>query len=196
MRVSSASRSIGRGLARVEPAGATLVVYAAKHGQVAMDGDGTNSPFVSSFLRRMTVPGVEIGKLFRLVRDDVLEATRGKQEPFTYGSLPGREDFYFFPVSENAGVRPVAAKAKQRRLVWPLHHWLHRAAYRAGTKGSVFAKSARNAVPLSRYMSMDIAGNHFFYLASAAGAIVYQPTRARCQRTGWRLHFERFLGLG
>jgi tetratricopeptide (TPR) repeat protein len=95
MRVSSASRSIGRGLARIEPAGATLVVYAAKHGQVAMDGDGTNSPFVSSFLRRMTVPGVEIGKLFRLVRDDVLEATHGKQEPFTYGSLPGREDFYF-----------------------------------------------------------------------------------------------------
>jgi tetratricopeptide (TPR) repeat protein len=95
MRVSSASRSIARGLARIEPAGATLVVYAAKHGQVAMDGDGTNSPFVSSFLRRMTVPGVEIGKLFRLVRDDVLEATHGKQEPFTYGSLPGREDFYF-----------------------------------------------------------------------------------------------------
>jgi hypothetical protein len=40
-------------------------------------------------------PGVEINKLFRLVRDDVMEATAGRQEPFTYGSLPGREDFFF-----------------------------------------------------------------------------------------------------
>jgi uncharacterized caspase-like protein len=95
MRVTNASRSIGRGLARIEPSGATLVVYSAKHGQVALDGgEGTNSPFVSSFVSRMTMPGLEINKLFRLVRDDVLDATRGKQEPFTYGSLPGREDFY------------------------------------------------------------------------------------------------------
>jgi hypothetical protein len=32
--------------------------------------------------------------LFRLVRDDVVAATKRRQEPFTYGSLPG-EDFYF-----------------------------------------------------------------------------------------------------
>jgi tetratricopeptide (TPR) repeat protein len=95
MRVSNAARSIGRGLARVEPSGATLVVYAAKHGQVAMDGNGTNSPFASSFVQRMLTPGIEINKLFRLVRDDVMDLTHGKQEPFTYGSLPGREDFYF-----------------------------------------------------------------------------------------------------
>jgi hypothetical protein len=62
--------------------------------------------------------------------------------------------------------------------------------------GSVFVKSAPNAAPLPRYMSVDIAGNHFLYLAGAARPVVYQPTRARCQRTGWQLHFERFLGLG
>jgi hypothetical protein len=38
---------------------------------------------------------IEINKLFRLVRDDVMVATDGRQEPFTYGSLPGREDYYF-----------------------------------------------------------------------------------------------------
>ncbi len=37
---------------------------------------------------------VEISMLFRLVRDDVVAATKRRQEPFTYGSLPG-EDFYF-----------------------------------------------------------------------------------------------------
>jgi hypothetical protein len=43
----------------------------------------------------IATPNVEINKLFRLVRDDVMEATAGRQEPYTYGSLPGREDFYF-----------------------------------------------------------------------------------------------------
>ena len=43
----------------------------------------------------IATPNVEINKLFRLVRDDVMEATAGRQEPYTYGSLPGREDFFF-----------------------------------------------------------------------------------------------------
>ena len=42
----------------------------------------------------MSTPGVEINKLFRLVRDDVMTITNRRQEPFTYGSLPG-EDFFF-----------------------------------------------------------------------------------------------------
>ena len=96
MRRTVATRSIGRGLARVEPEGGTLVGFAAKHGEVALDGDGNNSPFATAFIKRVAVPGVEISKLFRLIRDDVLGATGGKQEPFVYGSLPG-DDFYFNP---------------------------------------------------------------------------------------------------
>jgi hypothetical protein len=90
-----ASRSIGRGLGEVKVSGATLVVYAAKHGQIALDGEGGNSPFAVALVQRIATPGVEINKIFRLIRDDVMEATAGRQEPFTYGSLPGREDFYF-----------------------------------------------------------------------------------------------------
>jgi tetratricopeptide (TPR) repeat protein len=89
------SRSIGRGLAEVKAIGGTLVVFAAKNGQVALDGDGDNSPFAVAMLQRVATPGVEINKLFRLVRDDVMEATAGRQEPYTYGSLPGKEDFFF-----------------------------------------------------------------------------------------------------
>src|SRR5438270_4718223 len=85
----------GRGLAEVKVAGATLVVYAAKDGQVALDGEGGNSPFAVAVVQRLVMPGVEINKMFRLVRDDVMEATAGRQEPFTYGSLPGKEDVYF-----------------------------------------------------------------------------------------------------
>ncbi|MGD0851364.1 tetratricopeptide repeat protein [Bradyrhizobium sp.] len=89
------SRSIGRGLAEVKTSGGTLVVFAAKNGQVALDGEGDNSPFAVAVLQRVATPGVEINKLFRLVRDDVMEATAGRQEPYTYGSLPGKEDFFF-----------------------------------------------------------------------------------------------------
>jgi len=88
-----AARSVGRGLGEITVSGATLVVYAAKHGQTALDGEGDDSPFAIAIVQRIATPNVEINKLFRLVRDDVLEATAGQQEPFTYGSLPGREDF-------------------------------------------------------------------------------------------------------
>jgi tetratricopeptide (TPR) repeat protein len=90
------TRSIGRGLGRVNvSSGPTLVVFAAKDGQTALDGDGANSPFAIAMVQRIATPGVEINKLFRLVRDDVMEATAGRQEPYTYGSLPGKEDFFF-----------------------------------------------------------------------------------------------------
>jgi tetratricopeptide (TPR) repeat protein len=68
------TRSIGRGLGRIEVSGATLVVYSAKDGQTALDGDGADSPFAIAFVQRIATPGVEINKLFRLVRDDVMEA--------------------------------------------------------------------------------------------------------------------------
>ncbi|PRH86239.1 hypothetical protein C5L14_18550 [Labrys okinawensis] len=96
MAKKSATRAVTRGLSRVEPDGATLVVYAAKAGQVALDGADGNSPFVTALDTNLRKPNVEIGKLFRLVRDDVMKATERQQEPFTYGSLPG-EDFFFNP---------------------------------------------------------------------------------------------------
>jgi uncharacterized caspase-like protein len=92
---SVGTRSIGRGLGEVKVQGATLVVFAAKHGQTALDGEGGHSPFAIAMVQRIATPGVEINKIFRLVRDDVMEATAGRQEPYTYGSLPGREDFFF-----------------------------------------------------------------------------------------------------
>ncbi len=96
MQRSVASRSVGRGLAMVEPSGETLVVYAAKAGSTAADGDGANSPFAEALARRLPEPGLEISLLFRAVRDDVLAKTGRTQEPFTYGSLSGQA-FYFRP---------------------------------------------------------------------------------------------------
>lgn len=90
-----ASRSVSRGLAAVEPGPGTLVVYAAKDGETALDGDGNNSPFASAFVKNLPTPGLEVRRLFDFVRDDVMEATGRRQKPFSYGSISGRQDFYF-----------------------------------------------------------------------------------------------------
>jgi len=90
-----ASRSVSRGLAQMEPDPGTLVVFAAKHGETALDGDAANSPFATAFVKNMQVPGVEVRRLFDNVRDDVMEMTERRQQPYTYGSVPGRVDFYF-----------------------------------------------------------------------------------------------------
>ncbi len=95
MKRTVATRSLTRGLARTEPDAGTLIVYSAKHGELALDGDGDNSPFAIALLRRLKTPNLEIRRLFDLVRDDVLLATAKKQQPYSYGSLSGSEDFYF-----------------------------------------------------------------------------------------------------
>ena len=96
MQRTGATRSIGRGLARVEPSGETLVAYAAKGGTVASDGAGRNSPYSEALLRHLEEPGLEVGLMFRKVRDAVLAMTGGRQEPFVYGSLSSR-GVYFIP---------------------------------------------------------------------------------------------------
>ena len=87
---AGATRSIGRGLARVEPSGETLIAYAAKEGTVASDGTGRNSPYSEALLAHLEEPGLELGLLFRKVRDAVLASTGGRQEPFVYGSMSSR----------------------------------------------------------------------------------------------------------
>ena len=101
MQRSGATRSIGRGLARVEPGGETLVAYAAKEGTTADDGAARNSPYTTALLKHLEEPGLEIGMMFRRVRDTVLAATGGRQEPFVYGSLSS-EGFYLKPPKATA----------------------------------------------------------------------------------------------
>ncbi len=95
MQVAS-TRSLGRGLGRVEPGAGTLVAYAARHGQLAQDGDGANSPYATALLKHLRSENLELGLMFRQVRDTVVQLTGQAQEPFTYGSLSG-EPLYFVP---------------------------------------------------------------------------------------------------
>jgi tetratricopeptide (TPR) repeat protein len=94
MQLTTASRAISRGLTRVEPSQATIVAFAAQEHGVASDGDQGGSPFAASFAKRVVESGVEINKVFRLIRADVLAATKNAQDPAVYSSLPP-EDFFF-----------------------------------------------------------------------------------------------------
>ncbi len=95
MQRTIALKLVNRGFSNIEPEAGFMVVYAAKHGETALDGDAQNSPFASVLARVIKEPKLEVRKLFDVVRDDVWKATNRTQQPFTYGSLPGREDFYF-----------------------------------------------------------------------------------------------------
>lgn len=95
MQRTIALKLVNRGFSNIEPEAGFMVVYAAKHGETALDGDSQNSPFATVLARVIKEPKLEVRKLFDVVRDDVWKATNRAQQPFTYGSLPGREDFYF-----------------------------------------------------------------------------------------------------
>ncbi|MFP7675211.1 caspase family protein [Marivita sp. S0852] len=89
------TRGVG-GLAPANPDRGTLVAFAAKDGQVALDGTRGNSPYARALMQKMAKPGLEISLMFRQVRDAVLQETANLQEPYTYGSLTG-QPFYLNP---------------------------------------------------------------------------------------------------
>ncbi len=87
-----ATRAIATRLIGVEPTNTdTLIAYAAKAGSLSYDGAGPNSPFTTALVRYITQPGLDIRIALGKVRDDVLEATGHRQEPFVYGSLGGAD---------------------------------------------------------------------------------------------------------
>ncbi len=100
------STAIGRGLARVETGVGTLIAYATQPGNVALDGQGTHSPFAAALLKHAESPGLEIEGLMRQVRRDVIDATSGAQVPWNHSSLTAPFKFIAAPAAAEA---PVAA---------------------------------------------------------------------------------------
>lgn len=97
--------SIGRGLARAPDSIGYFITYSAEPGTVALDGDGANSPFTEALLRHIETSGLELRAMMQRVRKDVVQATAGKQIPWTSDSTA--EPFFFRP----SKAAPVAAIA-------------------------------------------------------------------------------------
>ena len=84
----------GRGLAIVDAPNGSIVGYSTAPGMEAQDGDGNHSPYTSAFLNNARKPNLPIEQLFKQVRLEVNNATRGRQTPWESSSLTS--DFYFF----------------------------------------------------------------------------------------------------
>lgn len=104
----------GGGLAKPSPDRGTLVAFSAEAGSVAFDGETANSPFALALAANLPTENLEIGLVFRRVRDDVLKATYNYQEPHTYGSLSGNPYF----LSGNSRTFNTVSDPDDRKAVW------------------------------------------------------------------------------
>jgi hypothetical protein len=78
---------LGQGLARVYAGVGSFIAYSTQPGNVALDGQGDNSPFTEALLRHMAVPGADVHAVMRRVRADVQRATAEQQIPWENSSL-------------------------------------------------------------------------------------------------------------
>ena len=57
--------------------------------QVALDGEGANSPFSAALSRHIGTPGLEVQQMLTRVRAEVVAATKARQVPWSNSSLLG-----------------------------------------------------------------------------------------------------------
>ncbi|WP_027554739.1 caspase family protein [Bradyrhizobium sp. Cp5.3] len=67
----------------------TLIAFATAPGQVALDGEGANSPFSAALSRHIGTPGLEVQQMLTRVRAEVVSSTKNKQVPWSNSSLLG-----------------------------------------------------------------------------------------------------------
>lgn len=90
---ASRSLNVASGLAAVDKTAGMLISFATEPGNVALDGDGRNSPFTKALLKHMDTTDASINDVMIEVRKDVMAATNSSQVPWENSSLTGR--FYF-----------------------------------------------------------------------------------------------------
>lgn len=111
------SASIGQGLAQVQAGVGTFVAYSTQPGNVALDGQGRNSPFTTALTKALTQPERTLTSIMIDVRKDVLAATNGRQVPWDHSALTG--EFYFRLVSAPGALRqgaPASPASNEQRL--------------------------------------------------------------------------------
>lgn len=101
------SASVGRGLATVRSPIGSMIAFATEPGNVALDGDGRNSPFTTALLKHIATPGLDISVLMRRIRADVISATNRQQVPWDHSSLV--DSVVLVPASTPAQAAPAPA---------------------------------------------------------------------------------------
>ncbi len=81
------SVAVGKGLATLQTAPGAFIAFATQPDNVAIDGEGANSPFTTALLRFLEAPGLLIDELMYKVRAAVFDATGRQQVPWHHSSL-------------------------------------------------------------------------------------------------------------
>ena len=105
-------KSTSKGLAPMDAPAGTLLAYATAPGNVAEDGDSAlgNGLYTSYLLKELQKPAARIEDVFKRVRLQVRQSSKGRQVPWESTSL--EEDFYF-----NDGVKYTFRTEDLQRLV-------------------------------------------------------------------------------
>ncbi len=113
-------RSGSRGLARMDAAKGSLVLYATSPGDIASDGSGRNGLFTQHLLASINKPNLKVEDVFKRTAKLVYQATNGKQIPWQSGVII--DDFYFTIKAPKVDIettsRPAAKTNSSEILYW------------------------------------------------------------------------------
>ena len=79
----------GSGLAKLNPPTGSIIAFSTDSGNTAPDGDGENSLYTSALSRNLLKGGVSIEQVFKYVREEVLDKSKGIQKPIENNTLIG-----------------------------------------------------------------------------------------------------------
>jgi uncharacterized caspase-like protein len=86
-----------RGLSRIDSNASLFVSYATSPGAIALDGQGSNSPYTKYLAQSISLPNLAIENTFRRTLKGVYQETRGEQTPWISSTFFG--DFVFRPTA-------------------------------------------------------------------------------------------------
>ena len=119
MKAKDNSRGWRSGLSEIEAPSGGVIAYAARGGQVALDGLGRNSPFTSAILSNLGKSGIDLQFQLRAVRENVIEQTGGRQEPYISAALPSAP-VYLVADEPEMTFTPVLPETGSARDDWTL----------------------------------------------------------------------------
>lgn len=103
------------GLSKVQGPKGTLIAFATEPGDVALDGEGENSPYTKHLVRSIETPGLALEQTFKQVLQGVDKETSGQQTPWISSSFVG--DFYFAAKSEDSSTPTVPVATTAAKVV-------------------------------------------------------------------------------
>ncbi len=118
---AAVSRSVSKGLARMESPSGSFIAYSTAPGDVALDGTGKNSPYSEALAEFITDPDLTLEAVFKKVRRKVYFQTDKKQTTWESTSLI--DEVYLVPRANNDDADTAQKKPRPPALVQEENFW-------------------------------------------------------------------------